>query len=60
MLSKYDSRTHLDLASAHLRELGKIIQDGKLVVDGNSLTIASVVAISKYVCRKSTSLGYFG
>lgn len=56
MLSKYDSRTHLDLAKTHLRELGKIIQDGKLIVDGNSLTIASVVATAKYVRLKSTSL----
>jgi riboflavin synthase alpha subunit len=51
MLSKYDSRSHLELASTHLKELRQIIQDGKLVVDGNSLTIACVVAVSKYICR---------
>ncbi|GFF54077.1 hypothetical protein IFM46972_09933 [Aspergillus udagawae] len=51
MLSKYNSRSHLELASTHLKELGQIIQDGELVVDGNSLTIACVVAVSKYSCK---------
>lgn len=60
MLSKYNSRSHLELASTHLMEPGKIIQDGKLVVDGNSFTIASVVTASKCVCRKYTDLGCFG
>ncbi|KAL4768068.1 L-Aspartase-like protein [Aspergillus nidulans var. acristatus] len=51
MLSKYHSRSHLELASTHLKELEKINQDGQLVVDGNSLTIACVVAVSKYSCK---------
>ncbi|KAJ5488466.1 Phenylalanine aminomutase (L-beta-phenylalanine forming) [Penicillium diatomitis] len=51
MLSKSDTRSHLDLASTHLRMLERILQDGKLIVDGDSLTIASVVAISKHSCK---------
>lgn len=57
MLSKYHSRTHLQVVGTHQKELEKFTQLGQLVVDGNSLTIAGVVAVSKSVTSISTSLG---
>lgn len=49
MLSKYETRSHFEVVSSHIKALHRIVGDGRLEVDGNSLTLASVVAVSKYV-----------
>jgi riboflavin synthase alpha subunit len=40
---------HLDVARGHWRDLHQAIQKGEVEIDGNNLTLASVVAVSKYV-----------
>lgn len=53
MPSKYLYRSHQEVARAHFNDLNAAIQEVELEVDGSSLTLATVVAVSKYVCYQS-------
>lgn len=47
MLSKFESRTHLNIAKSHLRSVHQAVRDGAVEIDGSSLTLGEVVAVSR-------------
>ncbi|PYI03691.1 phenylalanine ammonia-lyase [Aspergillus sclerotiicarbonarius CBS 121057] len=51
MLNKYIPEGHLEATAAHWGDLQKALQDGELEIDGNSLTLAGVVAVARYGCQ---------
>ncbi|KAE8379034.1 L-Aspartase-like protein [Aspergillus bertholletiae] len=51
MPSKYLYHSHQEVARAHFNDLNTAIQDVELEVDGSSLTLATVVAVSKFSCQ---------
>ncbi|KAF7597138.1 hypothetical protein BBP40_009476 [Aspergillus hancockii] len=50
MLSKYQPSAHIAVTRAHWEDLHQAISSGKVTIDGNSLTLADVVAVSKFGC----------
>ncbi|RAK95494.1 aromatic amino acid ammonia-lyase [Aspergillus ibericus CBS 121593] len=51
MLNKYIPEGHLEATAAHWSDLQRVLQDGELEIDGNSLTLAGVVAVARYGCQ---------
>ncbi|KAE8309620.1 L-Aspartase-like protein [Aspergillus transmontanensis] len=51
MPSKYLYHSHQEVARAHFNDLKAAIQDVELEVDGSSLTLTTVVAVSKFACQ---------
>ncbi|EEP79373.1 phenylalanine ammonia-lyase [Uncinocarpus reesii 1704] len=51
MLSKYEPRPHLALVRAHLQNVHQTVQAGDVEIDGDSLTIGEVLAVSRFGCR---------
>ena len=47
MLNKYIPEGHLEATTAHWNDLQKVLRDGDLEIDGNTLTLAGVVAVAR-------------